>query len=113
MTIGAKTLRNMTIASMIAALLPNQVAHAADPAAGRMKARQCQACHGLDGVSRLAEAPNISGQVEQYLAKSLHDFQSGARKNEMMSVIVLNLKDEDIADLSAYYAAFQITVQKP
>lgn len=86
---------------------------AADAKAGRHKALQCQACHGMDGVSRLAEAPNLSGQVEQYLVKALHDYKSGARKNEIMTVMSAPLEDQDIADLAAYYSAFQITVQKP
>lgn len=108
-----QTLAVTALASAIGAFLTLPAAHAADPAAGRVKARQCQACHGMDGVSRLAEAPNLSGQVEQYLVKALHEFRSGVRKNEMMSAMVANLKDEDITDLAAYYAAFQITVQKP
>ena len=86
---------------------------AADPAAGRTKALTCQACHGLDGTSRLAEAPNLSGQVEQYLVKALQDYRSGARKNEMMTIMAGALKDEEIADLAAWYAAVKITVQKP
>lgn len=86
---------------------------AADPAAGRKKALACQACHGLDGVSRLAEAPNLSGQVEPYLVKALQDYRSGTRQNEMMTLMAAALKDEDIADLAAWYAAVKITVQKP
>lgn len=86
---------------------------AADPADGRKKALACQACHGLDGVSRLAEAPNLSGQIEQYLVKALQDYRSGARKNEMMTLMAASLKDDDIAELAAWYAAVKITVQKP
>lgn len=80
---------------------------AADPAAGRVKARQCQACHGMDGLSKLAEAPNLRAQVEDYLVKSLHDYKSGARRNEMMTVMAGELSDDDIANLAAYYASLQ------
>jgi cytochrome c553 len=88
-------------------------ATAGDPAAGRRKALQCQACHGLDGMSKLPEAPHLAGQVEPYLVKSLTDYRDGGRKNEMMSVVAPNLTDEDIADLAAYYAAIEITVAAP
>jgi hypothetical protein len=102
-----------TLALPVLALFLASHAYAADPAAGRSKARQCQACHGIDGVSRLAEAPNLAGQVETYLVKALHDYQSGARKNEMMTLMVAKLTDQDIADLAAWYAAIQIEVKKP
>jgi cytochrome c553 len=97
-----------------AALLPAGPGHAAgDPKAGRKKALTCQTCHGLDGLSRLPEAPHLSGQVEGYLAKALADYKSGARNNEMMSLIAAQLSDADIADLAAYFASIEITVQKP
>jgi cytochrome c553 len=78
-------------------------AFAGDAAAGRAKAVQCQACHGLDGMSKIPEAPNLAGQNEDYLVKALHDFKSGERKNEMMSVVIKPLSDTDIANLAAFY----------
>ena len=84
-----------------------------DPKAGRKKALECQTCHGLDGVSKLPEAPNLSGQVETYLVKALNDYKSGARTNEMMSLVAPTLSDGDIADLAAWYASIEVTVQKP
>ncbi|PSC04008.1 cytochrome C [Alsobacter soli] len=88
-------------------------AKAADPKAGRQKALQCQTCHGLDGRSKLPEAPNLAGQVETYLAKALKDYKTGARKNDMMSVVAPNLSDADIADLAAYYASIEVEVKRP
>jgi cytochrome c553 len=84
-----------------------------DVKAGRQKALQCQTCHGLDGQAKLPDAPNLAGQTEIYLAKALKDYRGGARKNDMMSLVVRNLKDEDIADLAAYYAAIPVTVGPP
>jgi cytochrome c553 len=86
---------------------------AADLKAGRQKALQCQACHGLDGVAKIPNAPNLAGQNEQYLLKALDDFKSGTRKNEMMSLVVPGLSVDDIANLAAYYAAIEVTVGKP
>ena len=85
---------------------------AGDPKAGRKKSLECQTCHGLDGVSKLPEAPNLSGQVETYLVKALKDYKSGARTNEMMSLVAPTLSDGDIADLAAWYASIEVTVQK-
>lgn len=101
-------------AGVCAALLAmTPAAQAGDPQAGRKKARACQTCHGIDGASKLAEAPNLSGQVETYLVKAMHDFKSGARKNEMMTLIAEPLSDADIADLAAWYSSIEITVTKP
>jgi cytochrome c553 len=86
---------------------------AGDVKAGRQKALQCQACHGMDGAAKIPEAPNLAGQSEIYLVKSLQDYRSGARKNEMMSIVVQTLKDQDMADLAAYFAAIPVTLGEP
>ncbi len=89
-------------------------AHAAgDIRQGRQKALQCQTCHGLDGLSKIPEAPHIAGQNVQYIVKALTEYQTGARKNEMMSLIAPMLKPEDIADLAAYYSAIEVSVVVP
>ena len=80
---------------------------------GRQKALQCQTCHGLDGLSKLPEAPNLGGQPEPYLVKSLNDFRKGVRKNDMMSLVVQQLSDQDVADLAAFYAAIEMTTKPP
>ena len=74
----------------------------------------CQpSCHGKDGLSKQPGAPNLAGQAQDYLITALAAYRSGERKNEMMSVIAQPLKDADIADLAAYYAAIEITVKPP
>ncbi len=88
-------------------------AAAGDAAAGRRKAMQCQTCHGLDGLSKIPEAPNLAGQPEQYLVKSLNDFRQGVRKNEQMSIVIQALSDADVADLAAFYASIEIAVKPP
>jgi len=80
---------------------------AADAQAGRARAVQCQACHGLDGKSKLPEAPHLAGQVEQYLVKALKDYKSGARKDEMMSMMAKPLSATDIANLAAFYSSLK------
>ncbi len=85
---------------------------AGDVKAGRLKAQMCQACHGMDGLSKVPDAPNIAGQTEQYLVAQLQAFKTGSRKNDAMSVVAPSLSDGDIEDLAAYYSAIEISIGK-
>jgi cytochrome c553 len=100
-------------ACALAVVAARPAAAAGDAKAGRQKALQCQTCHGLDGQAKLPEAPNLAGQTEIYLGKALKDYRSGARRNDMMSVITKPLSDQDIDNLAAYYAAIPVTVGEP
>lgn len=104
-----------SVAGACAALLiVHGPAQAGDVKAGRAKAeRVCGVCHGLDGLSKIAEAPNLAGQNERYLIEQLGAFQSGARANELMAVVVKNLSEDDIENAAAYYSAIPVTVGKP
>jgi cytochrome c553 len=103
----------LVIAVLMAGLSSAAPAADGDSAAGRRKALQCQTCHGLDGMSKLPEAPHIAGQPVPYLIKSLNDFRQGVRKNEMMDVVAKELTDQDVADLAAYYSAIEVTAKPP
>jgi cytochrome c553 len=86
---------------------------AADIANGRkIAAAKCQLCHGLDGQAKMPAAPNLSGQSEGYLVQQMQAFHSGARKNDMMSLVVPKMSDDEIADVSAYYAAIEVKIGK-
>ena len=97
---------------LILALAPVAV-QAGDAAAGRKRATACQACHGMDGLSKLPEAPNLAGQVEIYLVKALTEYRDGTRQNPVMSVVAKDLSDADIANFAAYYGGLQIEVIPP
>ena len=92
----------LTACSVIA--LASGGALAADPVAGKEKAKTCAACHGPDGNSASAEFPRLAGQHHDYLAKALNDYKSGVRKNPIMAPQAANLSSRDIADLAAYYS---------
>jgi cytochrome c553 len=98
---------------LLLVLAADAPAETGDVTAGRRKAFQCQTCHGLDGLSKLPEAPHLAGQPEQYLVKSLDEYRTGMRQNEMMTLVVKQLSHQDIADLAAYYAAIEISVVAP
>jgi cytochrome c553 len=70
---------------------------------GATLAQRCAICHGPTGISR-ADSPNLAGQYAAVIYKELLDFRSGARTNAVMSPFATNLTDEEIADLSVYYA---------
>ncbi|PIP96951.1 MAG: cytochrome C554 [Rhodobacterales bacterium CG18_big_fil_WC_8_21_14_2_50_71_9] len=86
---------------------------AGDPAEGKTKAGMCRICHGIDGVARNPEAPNIGGEHFVYLQNQLRNFRSGKRTHEVMSVIAEGLSDEDIDDLSAWYSSIKFSVTVP
>lgn len=88
-------------------------ASAGDAKAGRaIVEEKCVVCHGLEGIAKIAEAPNLAGQNETYLNAQLNGFKSGARQSEMMSIVAQALSDNDIANLAAYYSSIPITVGK-
>jgi len=78
---------------------------AGDPEAGESKASVCAACHGMDGNSQVAQWPKIAGQHEDYLARQTRMVRDQQRDVPQMYPIVMNLSDEDIADISAWYAS--------
>lgn len=80
------------------------VAHAGDPQRGQELAATCAACHGADGNSVNPEWPKLAGQHASYTAVQLHHYQSGARENVLMTSQAVGLSEQDILDLSAYYA---------
>jgi cytochrome c553 len=89
-------------------------AQAGDAKAGHEKAEAvCGVCHGVDGLAKIPEAPNLAGQTETYLIEQITAFKSGERKNEMMSVVVQDLSDADIENLAAYYSGIAISVKAP
>ena len=64
----------------------------------------CNACHGENGAPKNATIPVLWGQQESYLAKQLHDFQSGSRNFEVMSWMTINLSPEELGSAAAYFA---------
>lgn len=76
-----------------------------NPEAGKSKAGVCAACHGMDGNSQVAQWPKIAGQHQDYLARQTRMVRDQQREVPQMYPIVMNLTDEDIADISAWYAS--------
>jgi cytochrome c553 len=86
---------------------------AADLSNGKALSSQCSVCHGKDGIAKDPESPNLAGQSALYLEKSLVDYKKGIRQDRRMSLIAQSLSIEDIKDLAAWYAAFEVTAVAP
>ena len=93
------------------AATPAKVAPA-DLAKGQaIAAAACVACHAADGNSVISIYPILAGQHAGYLAKQLHNFKvkpgaDGAeRANAVMGVFATALSEDDIRNVSAFYAA--------
>jgi len=79
-----------------------------DAKAGAKKNAMCIGCHGIIGYQasfpEVHKVPKISGQSAKYIASALNAYKKGDRKHPTMRGIAASLTDQDIADLSAYYA---------
>ena len=91
----------------------SQFAHAGgNAAAGEQKARPCAACHGADFNTPVsADIPRLAGQHQDYLARVLTDYKSGARKNPVMSGQAGTLSAQDVQDLAAYISSLNGTLK--
>ncbi|ASP38068.1 cytochrome c4 [Bacterioplanes sanyensis] len=95
-------MKNLLISLIVSAGLMS-VAHAGDAEAGKALSATCAACHGADGNSLSPAFPKIAGQGERYLIKQITEIRDGARPVPTMQPFVMNLTDQNIADLAAYY----------
>lgn len=73
--------------------------------------QSCIDCHGAAGNAPIDPAyPRLGGQYADYLAHALQAYRAGDRQHALMSGQAENLSDQQIADLSAYFAAQKATV---
>lgn len=86
---------------------------------GKIKAKVCMGCHGKYGISDNSDIvniiiPNIGGQNQMYLIKTITDYQVQTRKGhgaQYMYPMVGNLSDQDINDISYYFSRSAILQQ--
>ena len=67
----------------------------------------CAACHAADGNSGIAMYPKLSSQFSNYIFHQTKDIKEGKRTTgaaASMVPMVMGLSDQDIADVSAFYA---------
>jgi cytochrome c553 len=82
-----------------------------DVGKARAEAAGCFACHGVDGVATAEglaadkNTPNLAGEPDLYLQFQLVFFRKGVRKNEVMNAMAQQLSDDDLRNISAYFAS--------
>lgn len=76
-----------------------------DAAAGQGKVAICSACHNPDGNSMIPTFPKLAGQGKHYLYKQMQDIKKGDRPVPEMTGMLDALSDQDLKDISAWYAS--------
>lgn len=76
-----------------------------DAVAGKEKSLLCQGCHGEEGISVEGLIPKLAGQYGKYISKELRNYQAGTRSHQIMNAMAATISDEDLADISAYFAS--------
>jgi cytochrome c553 len=66
---------------------------------------QCAACHGVDGVAKDVEIPNLAGQHDLYLYTQLQNFKSGKRPHKEMRYMSRQLTDDEMTAVAQYYSS--------
>jgi len=90
----------------VAAFLAGTPLKSSGKAAGALPqaAQLCVSCHGQDGIAVAPIYPSLAGQHADYIVRALDEYKHGGRKNPVMKQFAGNLKDEDIAQIAAYFS---------
>ena len=86
---------------------PVKPAAKADLAKGQATSAICISCHTADGSRGTPTYPILQGQHPEYLAKQLTEFKAGIRANAIMSGMAAALTEDDMKNVSAFYAGKQ------
>ena len=107
--------RSAIAAGLALGLLAAGAFAAGDPAAGKLKAAVCSACHGADGNSVDPVWPKLAGQGASYQMRQILAIRSehGRANPEAATMVpmIVNLSDQDLEDISAYFATVASTVE--
>jgi cytochrome c553 len=77
------------------------------PNTGRDLAASCAICHGTFGLNA-GGMPNLAGQSQETLARTLRDFRDGKRPATIMHQIAKGLTEAQIEAVTAYWAAQKV-----
>jgi cytochrome c553 len=99
----------LRLTASLLAVISVQAYAGGDASAGQAKSAICAACHGADGNSVVPNWPKLAGQHEQYLNRQLLLIKSGDRPVAEMMGITPGLSEQDMEDLSAFYASQTIS----
>jgi cytochrome c553 len=105
-------MRNLILSLMLlvwaGVFLPVEANAEGNVEAGKVKAYTCTGCHGIPGYKNVYptyHVPKIAGQNYEYLVIALKAYREGNRDHKTMDLQSAALSDEDINDISAYFAS--------
>jgi len=96
MTVGACALLGFVVTAQAAG----------DAQAGKAKAGACAGCHGANGEG-VKPNPALAGKSEDEIVQALKDYKSGKRANPIMKTFAMQLNDQDMVNVAAYYASLK------
>lgn len=76
-----------------------------DPDYGEYLAGDCLTCHQASGHAD--GIPSIVGLPKDYFIRSLFEYRTNVRSNEVMKLRVANLANDEIAALAAYFSSLE------
>ena len=77
------------------------ICYGADISIGKQMSSACGECRGMAGIGAALNYPNLAGQKEAYLARSIRVYRSGERSDPTMMAMVASLSESDIDNLAA------------
>jgi len=102
----------MRFFGVLALMASVSVMAAGDAQHGQTLSQPCIACHTEDGNSVNGIWPKLAGQHPEYIVTQLQNFKQGPkgpRNVPLMYAQAMNLSDQDMQDLAAYFSSQQMT----
>lgn len=111
MSVVAKMLTDQQIAD-VAAWYSSHTATATLTADASGAPEACTACHGVDGIAVIEDAPNLAGETNIYIDTQLKAFRLGKRTHEVMSVVAAEMTDAEIRAVADWYASVKLDITR-
>lgn len=112
MSVVAKMLSDQQIED-VAAWYAYPIATATLTASATGAPEACTACHGVDGIALIEDAPNLAGETNIYIDTQLKAFRLGKRTHEVMSSVAAEMTDADIRAVADWYGSVKLDITVP
>jgi cytochrome c553 len=98
------SLKTLSLTAMLAGtMIAAPVQAGGDPALGKQKAGSCVLCHGNDSFPGMFFTLQLGGRDADKLAIKTAKYANGKILHPIMNLATIGMKENDIADVSAYY----------
>ncbi len=101
--LSVQTIQNIAVYVAASNGDKNQAPADGNSANGKKLAAACVSCH-TNNLKDGGNIPILAGQYGNYLVKAMKNYQSGKRNNPVMQSMLNGLSDDDLNDISAYFA---------